>query len=325
MDTTFATNDPLTVKLWAKELHSELPKDIFWAQYRDRKGLMPIHEREDLMKAKGDNITIGLRMQLSGSGVSGDGTLEGSEEALSFFNTSVTIDQRRHATKLNGQMTERRIAFDLRSEAKSALREWIARFIDDDFFTKLDTSPSKTIYAGAASSTATLGATDYFTLALISKVKAYARTASPLLRPMKVGSEEYWLIVIHPHQGYDLKINDPNYASAQRDAQDRGSDNPLFTGALGKWDNTVIKEHQSIATATTWGPGSVVAGASAIFVGAQAAAICWGSLPFWAEKSFDYANQVGFATGAIWGVKKLAFNSKDFGSVSCKTARTNIS
>ena len=325
-DTTFATGDPLTQKLWAKTLYTELPKDIFWAQYADKQGKAPIHRREELMKQPGDQVTVGLRMQLTGAGVTGDAALEGNEEALTFFNTAVVIDQTRHAVKLNGKMTERRVAFDLRTEAKDALKEWMGRKIDDDVFTKLDAAPTKTFFGGGnAVSTATIGPADFATLALLSKVKAYAKTASPLLRPIKIGAQEYFLMVIHPHQTYDLKVNDPNYFQAQRDAQHRGDENPLFTGALGQWDNVVLRDHQSIATATTWGANGNVAGASAIFCGAQAAAICWGELPFWAEKAFDYQNQVGFATGAIWGTKKLTFNAKDFGSVSVKTARTLIS
>jgi len=324
-NTTFNTADPINQELWAKQLYVELPKEIFWAQYMDKAGRGPIHIREELQKNAGDTMNVQLRMQLSGAGVTGDGTLEGNEEAMTFYNLQIVIDQKRHAVRLNGKMTEKRVAFNLRTEAKDALKEWLGRNIDDDFFTKIDASPTKTFYAGAASSTATLTATDYLTLALVSKVKAYAKTAAPLLRPIKMNGQEYFLVVIHPHQTYDLKVNDPVYSQASREAMERGKNNNLFTGAILYWDGCVIREHQSIATVTNWGAGSNVAGASAMFLGAQAAALCWGETPFWAEKTFDYQNQVGFATGAIWGVKKLTFNSKDFGSVSIKTARTNIS
>jgi len=44
-----------------------------------------IQIKDETSKSAGDRITYGLRMQLSGTGVIGDGTLEGQEEALATF------------------------------------------------------------------------------------------------------------------------------------------------------------------------------------------------------------------------------------------------
>ena len=40
------------------------------------------------------------------------------------------------------------------------------------------------------------------------------------------------------------------------------------------------------------------------------------------EKTFDYGNKKGVASGMIGGVQKLTFNSKDYGVVTVDTGAT---
>lgn len=56
-----------------------------------------IQIKDETTKSAGDKITYGLRMQMSGAGVIGDGTLEGQEESLTVYSDAVVIDQLRHA------------------------------------------------------------------------------------------------------------------------------------------------------------------------------------------------------------------------------------
>lgn len=39
----------------------------------------------------------------------------------------------------------------------------------------------------------------------------------------------------------------------------------------------------------------------------------------WFEELFDYGNQLGVSAGAIFGLKKTRFNSKDFGTIVVPT------
>lgn len=84
-----------------------------------------IQVRDETSKSAGDKITYGLRMQLSGNGVIGDGTLEGSEEALTTFSDAVIVNQLRHAVRSAGRMTQQRVPFVIRDEALSGLRDWL--------------------------------------------------------------------------------------------------------------------------------------------------------------------------------------------------------
>jgi len=79
---------------------------------------------EDLSKSAGDRVRNILRMLLSGDGVAGDGTLEGNEESLTTFTDDVFIDQLRHAVRSGGKMSEQRIPFSVREEARLGLQDW---------------------------------------------------------------------------------------------------------------------------------------------------------------------------------------------------------
>src|SRR3954468_19954219 len=86
--------------------------------------------RDDLGSDAGDNITFGLRAQLTGAGVQGDGTLEGNEEALVTYTDNFKLDQLRHAVRSAGKMSEQRVPFNVRDEAKSGLTDWWADRFD---------------------------------------------------------------------------------------------------------------------------------------------------------------------------------------------------
>jgi len=89
-----------------------------------------IQIKDDTQKSAGDRITCGLRMQLTGAGVQGDGTLEGNEEALTTYSDNVFIDQLRHAVRSGGKMSEQRVPFSVREEARVGLQDWWSDRID---------------------------------------------------------------------------------------------------------------------------------------------------------------------------------------------------
>ena len=62
-----------------------------------------VQVQDDTSKGAGDRIRTILRMQLTGRGIQGDGTLEGNEEALVTYTDNVLIDQLRHAVRSGGR------------------------------------------------------------------------------------------------------------------------------------------------------------------------------------------------------------------------------
>jgi len=89
-----------------------------------------IQIRGDFMKQKGDKVVFGLRAPLSATGIAADGTLEGNEEALTFYDFDVELKQIRHAVRQTGELDDKRVMFELAKEASEALGEWMARKID---------------------------------------------------------------------------------------------------------------------------------------------------------------------------------------------------
>ena len=191
------------------------------------------------------------------------------------------------------------------------------------------------LMADYASGGTSLAATDLITPELISRAKIKAQVASPKILPLKVNGQNYYVMFVHPYQAFDLK-NNATFAQARREADVRGSSNPIFTGALGIWDGVIIKEHEYVPFLDASAAGdSFEAGASntdyavdacrAILCGRQAAvyAQCAGSMNM-VEKLFDYDNQVGYATGIIGGIQRLTFNAKAYGVVQLDTAITAL-
>ena len=118
--TNFGVNSPQAVKLWSRKLFREALKRTWFYKFMGKGSDSLIQIAEDTSKGPGDRVRVTLRMLLSGAGISGDGTLEGNEESLSVYSDDVLIDQLRHAVRSGGKMSEQRIPFSVREEARQA-------------------------------------------------------------------------------------------------------------------------------------------------------------------------------------------------------------
>ncbi len=314
---TTSTIAALTPELWRKELWADVIDEMYFTSHGfvGEGENFPIQKLTDLKKNKGDTITFGMTAKLTGNGKDGDDTLEGYEEAITPYDESLTVNLKRFAVRLNGTMEEQKAAYDMRKDAKEKLKTRMLEYIQDMMFTNLGTSPttSRVIYCSADhSAIADFDADDKLTTAYISKAKRMAMLASPKVRPIMVKGKPHYVLVVHPYAARDLRA-DTAWLNAQNYAGVRGEDNPLFAGALGVWDNVIVHEHESvrrfISATTNYASANLL-------LGCQAGS--WGIAkePFWKEKTFDYDNQVGFATGIIHGFIKNQFNSQDYGLVT---------
>ena len=169
-------------------------------------------------------------------------------------------------------------------------------------------------------------ASNNFQLTLLDEAITVAKTATPLIRPLKVNGEDKYVCFLHPYQVFSLRTDatanrvtwyDAQKARVQGGERDK---NPIFSGALGEYNGVILHENTRIPLAT-----STTTVRRAVFCGAQAAAIAYGreySSPnkmSWVEESFDFGNQLGVSAGLIFGLKKLQFNSNDFGTIVIST------
>lgn len=345
MDTNYGVNHPLAIKKWSNELMREALKKTYALQFMGKSQDSLVTIKTDLTTSDGgDRIRVGIRSQLSGGGVTGDNTLEGNEEPLETFYQDVLIDQLRHAGRSGGKMSEQRVPFSVRDEIRDGLADWWADRIDTWFFTQLcgNTAQTDSRYTGfnaavapdadhvtyfdsGSTSEGSISASTVaeFNLNAIDSAVEKAKVAKNALRPIKINGKAHYVMFIHPFQHTSLRkrTDTGRWQDIQKSALQGGqqTDNPLFTGALGVYNNTIL--HESIRVPASPNNANVK---RAVLCGAQAACIAFGrgygkDVFTWVEELFDYKNKLGVAAGCQAGMIKTRFNGSDYGTVVVPT------
>ena len=348
MDTNYGVNHPLAIKKWSNELMSEALKKTHALQFMGKGKDSLITIKSDLTtRDGGDRIRVGIRSQLRGAGVEGDGTLEGNEEALETFYQDVTINQLRHAVRSGGKMSEQRVPFSVRDEAKDGLSDWWADRIDTWFFNQIagNTAQTDGRYVGfnatvapdadhvtyhTSGSTAEVSISNTsvakFNLTAIDTAVEKAKVAKNALRPIMIGGKKHYVMFIHPYQTTTLRTSTATglWQDIQKAVVSGGAqtDNPIFTGALGMYNNVVLQESTRIPVSPT--NSSVY---RAVLCGAQAGSIAFGrgfgkETFNWVEELFDFKNKLGVAAGCQAGMIKTRFDGSDYGTVVVPTWAT---
>ena len=348
--TAYGVNDAATVKVWGRKLLRESIAATRFYNLIGEGSDSVIQKFNDLSKGPGDRVTNILRVKGSGAGVSGDSTLEGNEESLTTYTDNTLIDQLRHAFRSAGQMSEQRVPFSMREEHRLALTDWFSERLDTAIANTLagNTAQGDTKYTGSNATTAptsnnrmfvygtadeSLSATNTITLTQIDNAVEKAKTNSPLIRPIKIGGEEWYTCYLHPYQVTNLRTatTTGQWLDIQKAAMQGGrvADNPIFTGALGVYNRTVLHEATRIPQGVNSSTSAAITTVRrALFLGAQSASICFGRNSAskesmrWVEKFFDYENQLGVAAALIWGIKKNVYNSQDLGVITISSYAT---
>jgi N4-gp56 family major capsid protein len=323
--TAYGVNSPEAVKLWSRKLMREALKQTWASKFMGEDSNSLCQVQDDTQKSEGDRIRMILRMQLGGPGVQGDGTLEGNEESLVTHTDDLLIDQLRHAVRSKGKMTEQRIPFSIREEARMGLQDWWADRFDTWFMNQLSGNTVQTdtrftgnqaVAAHDANHIRSASGTSNFVLELIDQTVLNAHTQTPVIRPVQTEAGQKYVMFLTPEMHYDLRVNTNTlqWADIQKAAMQGGniSDNPIFTGALGEYNGTILHESFRLPIVGTVG--------AAVFCGAQAAGMGFGrdnspNRMSWVEELFDYGNQLGVSAGCIAGLKRTIYNSESFSSI----------
>lgn len=320
--TAYPLNHPLAVKLWSKALLHEALKDTLFDKFTGSDSDSVVQVKDDMKKSAGDRIRIGLRMQLAGTGVQGDATLEGQEEALATYNDDVYLDQLRHAVRSSGKMSEQRVPFSVREESMMGLRDWWSDRLDTWFLNQVcgNTGQADTRYSGnqatiapsttsgnariiygpddetTENSLSSASASNNFQLTLIDKAIAVAKTATPLIRTATIGGRSgKFAVILHPYQVYSLRVDATANRVTWYDTQKallqggKGDSSMIFKGGdmLGEYNGCLIFSDARIPLA----PNTTTV-RRAVFLGAQAAAMTYGressdEKMSWFEEKFD--------------------------------------
>lgn len=331
-----STSNALAKKLWVEKLIREIPLEGFFAPMMGTDSSSLVHQKTDLEKSSGDNITFGLKKRLTGAGVTGNQILENNEERIQLFSDSVSLELYRHAVRDEGKLNRKRPAFNVTEEQRDAIKTWGSEKIDGLCFDAafgsftsvgyLNGSGVFTVGAEAAAKAAMSATNSKITPAYVSAMRVLAkegqgRAQEPLL-PIKWKGKDYYVMLVNNEVIYDMKQNSV-FTNAWTYAQERGEDNPLFRSAELIWDGVVILGNERVPKADDGG-GSTVHYSKGIFCGAQSLIWAWGEKPYMVEDEFDYKNEMGISYNMICGVKKPSFNSKNYGSFGVYCAATKI-
>jgi N4-gp56 family major capsid protein len=333
-DTTVPSG--LTVQQWDERYFTEYLNSNWFKQFMGTGSSKMIQVKEDLTKKPGDAVTFTLVNKLSGTAKGSTEALEGAEEEASLRSFLVRVREYAHAVKFK-KFEAQKTAIDLRQAHKDILMDWNME-LDRDNIIEAMMSINGTAFAsadatarnawlvdnadrvlfGALKSNASSGvhatalatidnADDKLTPGAISLMKRIANAANPKVRPFKVrtsiGETDAYVLFAHPLHVRDLSLNS-TFVAANREARNRGIDNPLFNGADYMWENVAIYTIEDIPTVS-----STVVTAPAFLCGAQALGMAWAMRPETVTEDFDYKRATGMAVKQWYKVEKLRFGT----------------
>lgn len=314
--TAYGRNAPEAVEHWSRRLARESFAQTWFSKFVGKSDDSVIQLKNDTSKDDGDKITCLLRMQLDGDGVQGDNTLEGNEEALTTFTDSFVINQLRHAVRSKGKMSEQRIPYKHRMEAKNGLRDWWATRMDRWFFTQMCgyTGPAVTergeTYTGidtrwtgnnstmspdstahyrwdatngltAAANDEDIVAADTINLQMLDDLVAEAETRAPIVRPIMFEGEKVYVFIMDTFQARDLRKNTDSgqWQDIQKAAMQGGDvkKNPIFKGSLGMYNNVILHKSNRICQGVNSSTGDAIPTVRrGVLLGAQAGVMGFG-------------------------------------------------
>ena len=278
---------------------------------------------DDTQKTSGDTIKYDVVNTINIPGVQGDNIIDGNEAALVTYQDTLVIDQLRFPVLIRGAMSQQRVPFSMRNAAQDVLAlAWRERtdvgllnqlagnsLQTDVRYTGMQAATLPTsanwFVAGQVNGTAgeaALTSSNNMDLTLINKLKSFCQVCTYPIRPIAFkGGVESYIMIMHPFQAQKLKNSTASgsWGDIQLAALKGGeiTGNPLFTGALGLYENTLLFSDQHVPygnSVSNTRPGQALFpsdaqgstiytynAARAVFLGAQAGVVGFGRAMDW--------------------------------------------
>lgn len=183
------------------------------------------------------------------------------------------------------------------------------------------------LYGNNATAKNDIGTDDGFDLRLIDRAVAKAETMGGdgtdelSMVPVNVDGKKCYVVLLHTFQYDAMKqsASPGGWLEIQKAAAgSSGMNSPLFKNSGGMYADCVIHKHRNVMRFNDYGVGANVKAARALFLASQAGEIAYGSSGGaggarykWTEVLTDHENEVEISAGAILGVKKSTYKSKD--------------
>jgi N4-gp56 family major capsid protein len=330
----------LTVQQWDERYFTQYLNNNWFKRFMGTGTSKMIQVKEDLTKKPGDSVTFTLVNRLTGTATGQSGTLEGNEEAVKLRSYKLSINEYAHAVKLK-KFEAQKTAIDLRQAHRDVLMDWNME-LDRDKIIKAMGSINGVAHADASeaqkdawlvdnadrvlfgkvkgnnssndhsASLANLDTTnDLITPDALSLMKRMAKQANPKIRPIKpkddIADSDHYVVFAPTECIRDLASNSA-FLQANREARNRGLDNPIFTGANYIFENMAIYELEDIPSLGAVGASSAVV-RPVYLCGAQALGVAWAKRPETVTEDFDYKRFEGLGIKQWYEVDKLRFGT----------------
>ena len=340
--TLFLTDNALTRKRWAKDLFKIILPNI---EYNDLVGTGSdaiVQMRTELGKGEGDQITFGIRYPLTGEGVVGNDDITGKEERLIFKDFSLTIEELNHAVDTGGKMEEQRIPYNLMTEAKDALSDWWADKLSDMLiyhlagvttyrvagktFAQNPTAPDSGHHMKVNDvAEASMTSADVLDLSFLDRMKQRAELPDGdglKIRPLKKGGKKYFRVILHNYV-FDMLRQNTNVG--QWGDLLRNANRLQVPNVEIEYNGLLISKSERIPEVAD----NVYRN---LLLGCQAACIAWGGAGDSKGTTMSFHPYTRDADrflmvrgGGILGVKKVVFNSLDYGVIVGSSYATALS
>jgi len=275
-NTDFAVLQPQEKVVWVKETLKAMRDDNFFGKFTGTGDKSIVQEvRELSVNNKGATTAqISLVHDLKGTGVGGDATLLGNEEAMDSSYISITYDQLRHAVMNTGKLNDQKSVLSFREFAKERLGQWASNVIEEFLFLtatgvsydlNLDGS-ARTVLAGqsawstldfapdlsastsarhfnwngtalVAGDTTTVTAGYVPTYKMLLQLKATAMVRG--LKPLKLSGSPMFVLVMEP-RAFALLKADPDFRTNFTQGAPRDLNSKIFTGMDGITTDGII-------------------------------------------------------------------------------------
>ena len=274
-------------------------------------GRLPIVEKEDFTKEVGDKIHIQTLSNLRGAGTSGETLQAGREEKLSAGTFSVTIERWSHAVALTDKANEISLMKDIMLAGKK-LAPWLAQKLSDDVFKALllTATGATTLFADGVANEDALSSTNIMDLdeVAILRLALKRKGTMPLVVRRKNGEIENWYGVVMSGIDEHRLVTSADWKQAQREANVRSEDNPLFTSALGVFAGCLLYSYEGIvAAADTKGTPLRPEAVTKTELAANGTTLYVGS---GADDNIDYTRNFKSSGKLISGTEVLSYDGK---------------
>lgn len=331
----------LTVQQWDERYFREYINRNWFKKFMGSGASSMIQVKDSLTTKPGDTVTYTLINRLTGTALDENTVGEGNEEEADLRSFTVTIREYFNAVKFK-EFQAQKTAIDLRQAHKDILMDWNMELDRDNIITALGsingvkfsdaseaqkdawlTDNTDRVLFGKlkgnteadfdfSDSVAKCDTTDdLLTPDALSLMKRMAKSANPKVRPIKargsIGDSDMYVVFAPEECVRDLAANS-TFTQANREARNRGLNNPLFTGADYIWDNLAIYTIEDIPSLGAVGASSAIV-RPVYLCGAQALAMAWAKRPVTAEEKFDYGRSTGLGIKQWYKVEKMKFGT----------------